>query len=84
MVSEAAQRVDLLPDGFPVRKGPRPKTLIGPMRIQCDGHGDARHLNQLVKVRFSSRCRRLIIQIRRDCGIRVLDETRVSGVSITP
>jgi hypothetical protein len=49
MISETAQRDDLPREGFPVRKGPRPKTLIGPMHIQCDGYGDARHLNQLVK-----------------------------------
>jgi hypothetical protein len=49
MISETAQRDDLPREGFPVRQGPRPKTLIGPMHIQCDGYGDARHLNQLVK-----------------------------------
>jgi len=35
--------------GLPVRKGPRPKTLRGPLHIQCGGHGERKYLNQLVK-----------------------------------
>jgi hypothetical protein len=34
--------------GLPARKGPRPKTIRGPLHIQCNGHGDLRYLNQLV------------------------------------
>jgi hypothetical protein len=36
------------PDTIPVRRGSRPKTLIGPLHIQCNGHGDPKYLNQLV------------------------------------
>jgi hypothetical protein len=35
-------------DGLPVRKGARPKTIIGPLHVQCNGHGDPKYLNQLV------------------------------------
>jgi len=35
-------------DGPPVRKGARPKTIIGPLHVQCNGHGDPKYLNQLV------------------------------------
>jgi len=35
-------------DGLPSRKGPRPKTIIGPLHVQCNGHGDPKYLNQLV------------------------------------
>src|SRR5260221_1733231 len=31
-----------------VRKGARPKTIIGPLHVQCNGHGDPKYLNQLV------------------------------------
>jgi hypothetical protein len=34
--------------GFPARKGPRPKTICGPLHIQCNGHGDRTYLNELV------------------------------------
>jgi hypothetical protein len=34
--------------GLPARKGPRPKTIRGPLHIQCNGHGDLKYLNQLV------------------------------------
>ena len=33
---------------LPVRKGARPKTIIGPLHIQCNGHGDPKYLKQLV------------------------------------
>ena len=33
---------------LPIRKGPRPATLRGPLHIQCNGHGDQRYLHQLV------------------------------------
>jgi hypothetical protein len=33
---------------IPVRKGARPKTIIGPLPVQCSGHGDPKYLNQLV------------------------------------
>jgi hypothetical protein len=35
-------------DGLPVRKGGRPKTIIGSLHVQCNGHGDPKYLNQLV------------------------------------
>jgi hypothetical protein len=35
-------------DGLPARRGPRPKTIRGPLHIQCNGHGDPRYLHQLV------------------------------------
>jgi hypothetical protein len=34
---------------LPARKGSRPKTLRGPLHIQCDGHGDRKYVNQLVQ-----------------------------------
>jgi hypothetical protein len=33
---------------LPVRKGARPKTIVGPLHIQCSGHGDPKYLKQLV------------------------------------
>src|SRR5208283_1983257 len=35
-------------DYLPARKGPRPKTLRGPLHIQYTGHGDLRFLKQLI------------------------------------
>src|SRR5258707_15870344 len=35
-------------DGLPTRRGQRPKTVRGPLHIQCSGHGDLKYLNQLV------------------------------------
>lgn len=35
-------------NAIPVRKGARPKTIIGPLHIQCNGHGDPKYLKQLV------------------------------------
>ena len=35
-------------DGLPQRRGAKPRTLRGPLHIQCNGHGDPRYLNQLV------------------------------------
>jgi hypothetical protein len=32
---------------LPHRKGPRPATLGGPLHIQCNGHGDPQHLEEL-------------------------------------
>lgn len=34
--------------GLPARKGPRPKTIAGPLHIQCNGHGDPKYLNRLL------------------------------------
>jgi hypothetical protein len=34
--------------GLPARRGRRPKTVRGPLHIQCNGHGDLKYLNQLV------------------------------------
>jgi hypothetical protein len=34
-------------DGLAVRRGGRPKTIIGSLHVQCNGHGDPRYLNQL-------------------------------------
>lgn len=33
---------------LPTRKGSRPKTLRGPLHIQCSGHGDRKYIDQLV------------------------------------
>jgi hypothetical protein len=38
----------------PVRKGSRPKTMIGPLHIQCNGHGDPKYLKQLLESLRSS------------------------------
>src|SRR5258708_37255889 len=35
-------------DELPSRRGQRPKTVRGPLHIQCNGHGDLKYLNQLV------------------------------------
>jgi hypothetical protein len=35
-------------NSLPARKGPRPKTVIGPLHIQCNEHGDPKYLKQLV------------------------------------
>src|SRR5260370_135345 len=35
-------------NAIPVRKGARPKTIMGPLHIQCNGHGDPIYLKQLV------------------------------------
>ena len=34
-------------EAIPVRKGARPKTIIGPLHVQCSGHGDPKYLKQL-------------------------------------
>jgi hypothetical protein len=34
--------------GLPARKGERPKTIIGPLHVQCNGHGDPKYLEQLL------------------------------------
>jgi hypothetical protein len=47
--SETMQRDYLASDSLPVRKGPRPKTIVGPLHIQCNRHGDPKHLYELVK-----------------------------------
>jgi hypothetical protein len=35
-------------EALPVRKGARPKTIIGPLHVQCNGHGDQRYLTHLL------------------------------------
>ena len=35
-------------ESIPTRKGIRPKTIRGPLHVQCDGSGDARHFCQLI------------------------------------
>jgi hypothetical protein len=35
-------------DGLPVRRGAGPETIIGPLHVQCNGHGDPKYLNQLL------------------------------------
>jgi hypothetical protein len=35
-------------NALPARKGLRPKTIIAPLHIQCNGHGDPKYLKQLV------------------------------------
>jgi hypothetical protein len=34
--------------GLPAREGERPKTIIGPLHVQCNGHGDPKYLKQLL------------------------------------
>ena len=34
---------------LPARKTSRPKTLRGPLHIQCSGHGDRKYIDQLVR-----------------------------------
>jgi hypothetical protein len=34
---------------LPVRKTSRPKTLRGPLHIQCSGHGNRKYIDQLVR-----------------------------------
>jgi hypothetical protein len=36
-------------EGLPKRNGARPKTIAGPLHIQCSGHGDQKYLHQLIK-----------------------------------
>jgi hypothetical protein len=38
---------------LPARKTSRPKTLRGPLHIQCNGHGSRKYLDQLVRDVFS-------------------------------
>lgn len=40
-------------DSLPVRKGSRPKTVRGPLHFQSNGHGDSKHLRQLVDKVFT-------------------------------
>jgi len=35
-------------NAIPIRKGLRPRTLSGPLHIQCTGHGDRKYLEQLL------------------------------------
>lgn len=35
-------------DDLPERDGPRPKTISGPLHLQCSGHGDSKYLDQIV------------------------------------
>jgi hypothetical protein len=42
--------------GLPARKGPRPKTIAGPLHIQCNGHGDLKYLNRLLNDVLSWPC----------------------------
>ena len=34
---------------LPIRKSSRPRTLRGPLHIQCSGHGDRQYVDQLVR-----------------------------------
>ena len=34
--------------GLPAREGERPKTIVGPLHVQCNGHGDPKYLKQLL------------------------------------
>ena len=34
---------------LPIRQGARPKTLRGPLHIQCSGHGDRKYIDRLVR-----------------------------------
>jgi hypothetical protein len=49
MPRKESARVELVaPNTFPLRRGSRPKTMPGPLHIQCSGHGDPQYLEQLV------------------------------------
>jgi hypothetical protein len=45
---EGTATVAFASGGLPARKGPRPKTIAGPLHIQCNGHGDPKYLNRLL------------------------------------
>ena len=72
--SETVDRNYLASDCLPIRKGLRPKTIAGPLHIQCDGHGDSKHLNELVEdvlawpyiESISSLANRHIVRVRDD------------------
>jgi len=49
MLNQTIKREYLASNGLPIRKGPRPQTIVGPLHIQCDGYGDSKHWNELVK-----------------------------------
>jgi hypothetical protein len=34
--------------GLPAREGERPKTINGPLHVQCNGHGESKYLKQLL------------------------------------
>jgi hypothetical protein len=38
----------LASEGIPMRKGARPKTIIGPLHVQCSEYGDPKYLKQLL------------------------------------
>jgi hypothetical protein len=46
--SENVTAESFAPNALPVRKGARPKTIIGPLHIQCNGAGNPKYLKQLV------------------------------------
>jgi hypothetical protein len=46
--SENITEVPFAPKTIPTRKGARPRTMVGPLHIQCNGHGDPKYLKQLV------------------------------------
>jgi hypothetical protein len=35
-------------EALPARRGARPKTIIEPLHVQCNGHGDSKYLKQLL------------------------------------
>jgi hypothetical protein len=45
---ESATAELVAPNTLPLRKGSRPKTVAGPLHIQCSGHGDPKYLEKLV------------------------------------
>jgi hypothetical protein len=45
---EGITTVALTSGSLPARKGPRPKTIAGPLHIQCNGHGDRKYLDRLL------------------------------------
>ena len=70
--------------GLPIRKGPRPKTLRGPLHIQCSGHRERRYINQLVKdvltwphIEKAPNATKSpsLISIRFEAGVAMLDST---------
>jgi hypothetical protein len=47
-ITEKVKPTQVRSKGLPARKGPRPRTVRGPLHIQCNGHGDPKYLNRFL------------------------------------